>query len=305
MAGRSGLGPIPVQSGCAVPGVTTYWWAAMAVDHHGGPLGADMNRAMKFLLSACVVVVAASACTVAPPTGVVDVTAPDIHSVSVIPNEIAPGQAFTVEAFISDGVGVTGVTFVLRTATTVAIWCGGAATLASGTARTGVWALQCTAPTVVNAGAYHVNTIAADAMNNLAAITDGPPSDTTGNFTITGSTSDLDAPTVVTVTSTPGSVARTATLTISAYLTDPSGVQAVGFQARRDGLAPGWCAGPGALTSGTPTDGVWTLSCVVPANATIGTGYSIGTLYSDNLNNLGYVGDGPAGPTRGNFAVTA
>jgi len=264
-----------------------------------------MNRAMKFLLSACVVVVAASACTVAPPTGVVDVTAPAIQSVTVTPSEIAPGQAFTVEAFISDGVGVTGVTFVLRTATTAATWCGGAATLVSGTDRTGVWALQCTAPTVVNAGAYHVNTIAADARNNLATITDGPPSATTGNFTVTGPTADLDAPIVVSVTSTPGTVARAATLTISAQLTDVSGVQAVTFQARRNGLAPGWCAGPGALTSGTSTDGVWTLSCVVPANATIGTGYSVATLYSDNLNNLGYIGDGPVGPTRGNFAVTA
>lgn len=265
-----------------------------------------MNRATKFLLSACVVLAAgATACTapVVPVGG--DTIAPDIHSVTVTPAEVAPGQAFTVEAFISDAVGVTGVTFVLRTATTAATWCGGVATLVSGTNQTGVWSLQCTAPAVVNSGAYHVNTIAADANYNLAVITDGPPTDTTGNFSITGTTSDLIGPAVVSTTATPSPVARTATLTISAHLTDDSGVQAVSFQARSNGTAPGWCAGVAALTSGTATDGVWTLSCVVPANAIVGTGYSIATLSSDTLNNLSYVGDGPVGPTHGNFDVVA
>ena len=279
----------------------------MVVDHHEGP-GVKMNRAMKFLLCAGVVIAAsATACTTTPPPvgGPVDTVAPTINTVSVTPNEVAPGQAFTIEAFVTDAVGVTGVTFVVRLGGTAATWCGGAATLVSGTNQTGMWAKQCTAPSIVNAGAYHINTIAADAKNNLTTIVDGPPSATTGNFTITGPTADLVAPTVVSVTSSPTTVARTATLTISAHLTDPSGVQAVTFQARRNALAPGWCAGPAALTSGTTADGVWTLSCVVPAGAVVGTGYSIATLSSDMLNNLGYIGDGPAGPLRGNFTVVA
>ena len=265
-----------------------------------------MDLVTRFLLIACVVITgAATACTVAPPTGgPVDVIAPNVQTVAVTPTEVAPGQAFTVEALVSDSVGVTGVSFVLRLGATAATWCGGVATLVSGTSQTGMWSLQCTAPAIVNGGAYHVNTIAADAANNFQTIPDGPPSATTGNFTITGPTADLVAPTVVSVTSTPATIARTGTLTISARLTDASGVQAVFFQARRNGLASGWCAGPGALTSGTATDGVWTLTCIVAADADIGGGYSIGTLSSDTLNNLGYIGDGPADPTRGNFAVT-
>ena len=90
----------------------------MVVDHHEGPGGWDMKRAMKFFLLACASVGVAAACT--PPTtgtpggGTTDTIAPQVISVDVIPNEVQPGQQFTISATVTDAVGVTSVAFVVR-----------------------------------------------------------------------------------------------------------------------------------------------------------------------------------------------
>jgi hypothetical protein len=277
----------------------------MVVDHHEGPGGWDMKRAMKFFLLACASVGVAAACT--PPTtgtpgGTTDTIAPQVISVDVIPNEVQPGQQFTISATVTDAVGVTSVAFVVRANNLPVGWCGGNATRVGGTAQTGQWERTCTAPTLVNAGSYQVNTLALDARNNPRVIGDGPPSATSGHFTIGGSTNDLVAPVVESVTVTPSTVARGGSITVSAHVTDATGVQGVAFQARRANAAPGWCAGNAALVSGTATDGVWERTCVVPANATVGN-YTTGTVVADLLNNLGGVGDGVVGPTAGAFTV--
>ncbi|MHB1139105.1 MAG: Ig-like domain-containing protein, partial [Microthrixaceae bacterium] len=216
---------------------------------------------MKFFMLACVSMAVAAGCVTPPPTGTpggpVDLTAPQILTVAVAPAEVAPGQQLTVSATVTDAVGATGVTFVVRGNGMPVGWCGGAATLVGGTAQTGQWELTCTVPAVVNAGTYQVNTLALDAANNPRVIGDGPPSATSGHFTISGATADTEAPVVQSVTVTPSPVVRGNSVTISVHVTDATGVQGVVVQARRAGLAPGWCAGDTLLTSGTATDGVW------------------------------------------------
>ncbi len=266
-----------------------------------------MKRATKFLMLACVSMAVAVGCTTTPPGtpgGVADLVAPQILGVAVTPSEVAPGQQFTVSATVTDSVGATGVAFVVRANGLPVGWCGGGATLVGGTAQTGQWELVCTAPAVVNAGTYLVNTVAIDAGNNTRVIGDGPPSATSGHFTISGATADTAAPVVQSVTVTPSTVVRGNSVTIAVHVTDATGVQGVVVQARRLGIAPGWCAGDALLTSGTATDGVWSRTCLVPVGAAVGS-YTTGTIVADLLNNLGGVGDGAVGPTAGAFSVTA
>lgn len=264
-----------------------------------------MKRAIKFLLLACAVTGLAAACT--PPAtgggGAVDTTAPQILSVDVVPLEVAPGQQFKVQVLASDAVGVTAVTVVVRANSLPVTWCGGPAVLTSGTAQTGVWERTCTAPAVVNAGTYQVNTLALDARNNNTVIGDGPPNATSGHFTVSGATSDHDAPVVQSVTVTPGTATGGSTLTISAHVVDPSGVKAVGFVARRAGFTPGFCITGALLVSGTPQDGVWSRTCTVPVG-TLATSYWINTTSSDLLDNIGVLNDPPTGPTSGSFTIT-
>lgn len=270
-----------------------------------------MKRAMKVVLLACASAALVAACTTQPPAGgpgtpggTVDVTAPQFAAVNVTPTTVAPGQQFTISATVTDAVGVTAVTFVVRANGLPVGWCGGAATLVGGTAQTGQWERVCTAPAVVNAGTYQVNSLALDAKNNSRVIGDGPPSATSGHFTISGTTADTAAPVVQSVTVTPSTVVRGNSVTVSAHVTDATGVQGVAFQARRAGVAPGWCAGNATLTAGTATDGTWSRTCLVPVGATVGN-YTTGTIVADVLNNLGGVGDGVVGPTAGAFSVTA
>src|SRR5690606_32015308 len=105
-----------------------------------GPGGWAMPRAMKFVVLACVSMAVAAGCVTPPPTGTpggpVDLTAPQILTVAVAPAEVAPGQQLTVSATVTDAVGATGVTFVVRGNGMPVGWCGGAATLVGGTAQT-------------------------------------------------------------------------------------------------------------------------------------------------------------------------
>jgi len=260
-------------------------------------------------LALCAVVGLAAACAPATPGGgtgggTIDTVKPSVLSVDVSPLSVAPGASFTISALVTDSVGVTSVAFAVRRNGSPAGFCATTATLVSGTAQTGQWDLTCTAPAVVNSGSYQVNTAAVDLANNATVIGDGPVSATSGHFSISGSTSDALAPTVVSVTPTPATVVRGSSFTISARVTDDTGVGAVLFQVRRNNSTPGWCVAQAALTSGTAIDGIWTYECTVPVGAAAGD-YTISTATNDVLNNLVYLGD-VATPTAtsGNFTVT-
>ena len=166
-----------------------------------------MNRAMKWCLLVSAAIGLTAACGPPAPAGgggTVDTTPPQVLSVDVVPVEVAPGEQFKIQVVASDNVAVMAVTVVVRANGKPVSWCGGAATRVSGTAQTGQWERTCTAPAVVNAGTYQVNTLALDPKNNNTIIGDGPPSTTSGHFTITGTTNDLTAPDVQSVTVTPG-----------------------------------------------------------------------------------------------------
>ena len=269
----------------------------------------SLGRSFGAGLVLCSLAGLAAACT--PPAsgggttgGTGDTIKPSVLSVDVSPLEVAPGGTFTISALVTDSVGVSSVAFAVRRNGAPAGFCATTATLVSGTAQAGQWDLTCTAPAVVNSGSYQVNTVAADLANNAIVVGDGPVNATSGHFSITGSTSDAVAPVVVSVTPAPSTIVRGSSFTISARVTDDTGVGAVLFQVRRNNSTPGWCVAQAALTSGTAIDGVWTYQCTVPVGAAAGN-YTISTATNDVLNNLAYLGD-VATPTAtsGNFTVT-
>lgn len=264
-----------------------------------------MNRAMKSGLLACAfVAVAALAASCAPTTGVVDTTKPQVLQVTVTPSEVAPGQQLTISVFATDNVGITGVTVLVRANGLPMSWCGGQALRTSGTTQSGTWERTCTVPAVVNGGTYQINTAVADARNNITVIGDTvEPTATSGHFTVVGANNDHDAPAVQSVVVTPSTVAAGGTVTISAHITDATGVKGVAFQPRRNASTPGFCIVNAVLVSGTATDGVWEKSCTIPAGTVAGA-YTVNTAVSDLVDNLGYVGDGTPAPKNGAFSVT-
>lgn len=267
-----------------------------------------MNPTKKFGLVACALLgMTAAACAPVVPgegEGPVDTVAPQVLAVDVAPLTVTPGQTFTISVTTTDDVGVAGVVAVARVNAMPVTWCGGVANLTSGTAQTGVWELQCTVPTVVNDGTYQINTLVRDERNNLTVIGDSEPNATSGHFTVSGGTSDSAAPAVQSVTVTPSTVAGGSDLTVTAHITDASGVKAVGFSARQPGYTPGFCVGEATLTSGTTLDGEWSLTCQVPTGTPAGS-YTFSTLTNDVLDNIGFIEDAPAGPAQGAFTVTA
>ncbi|MGB6059187.1 MAG: hypothetical protein WBF71_13100 [Microthrixaceae bacterium] len=250
-------------------------------------------------------VLALAGCT-APPDpgdpGAIDQQAPVIVSVVVTPQEVGQNEALQVAATVSDDVGVTGVAFVVRHAGVPAGFCSGSAELTSGTAQAGTWTVSCVTPAVMNSGEYQVNTLAVDARFNSQATGDGPPSATSGHFTVTGDLNDLVGPVVTSVTSAPNTVAPGGNLTITASVSDPAGVANVGFAVRRGGSAPGWCIAGAELISGTPEEGIWQLTCPVPADAEVGD-YTVNTAAADTLNNITTIADDAANEISGTFSV--
>lgn len=255
---------------------------------------------------AVVAALALAACT-APPesgdeTGPIDQQAPVIESVSVTPQEVGPNEQLQVAATVSDDVGVTGVAFVVRHAGMPVGFCTGGAELTSGTPQSGTWTITCTTPAVLNSGEYQVNTAALDARFNSQVTGDGPPSATSGHFTVTGDLNDSTGPTVTSVTSAPSTVARGGNLTITASVSDTTGVASVGFVVRTGGTAPGWCVAGAELISGTSQEGIWQMTCPVPDTAEVGD-YIVNTAAADVLNNLTGIGDDAATEILGAFSV--
>ncbi len=262
-----------------------------------------MKRAAKFSILAVSVSLALAGCTATPePEGPLDQQAPVIESVTVTPAVVGVNESMQVAAVVSDDVGVTGVAFVVRFNSMPAGFCSGSAELTAGTPQSGTWTIACTTPAALNSGQYQVNTAALDAAFNSQVTGDGDPSPTSGHFTVSGEVSDLEGPAVASVTSAPNVAARGGNVTITASVTDATGVANVGFVVRRNGGAPGWCAGGAELISGTPTDGLWQLTCVVPVDAESGA-YTVNTAAVDVLNNVTGLGDDAPSGKNGAFSV--
>lgn len=242
-------------------------------------------------------------CAPAPEGGAVDLEAPQIVSVDVSPLDVNPGQSITITATVSDNVAVTDVAFLVGRNGTPSGFCSGGAHLVGGTASLGTWELTCDVPAVLNAGQYEVGTVALDARLNATATSPDSPAAVRATFNVLGETNDHDAPVIESVTTTPSVVSPGTPITISAHITDATGVSNVGFLVRRERTdTMDWCGEGARLASGTPTDGTWELTCTVGASAAPGE-YRVNTAAADVLNNFTGIGDDGADTQSGPFTV--
>jgi len=115
--------------------------------------------------------------------------------------------------------------------------------------------------------------------------------------------SDITAPTLLSVSVSPSTASPGDTITVSAHVTDAgTGVTNVGLQASLNGTTTPWCNKYASLTSGTAQDGTWSMDCAVPNTANSGT-YSVYPYASDAAGNWVNTNGGPTTSLRGSFTV--
>ncbi|WP_024286025.1 DUF4214 domain-containing protein [Cellulomonas sp. KRMCY2] len=230
---------------------------------------------------------------------------PVVSSVTVSPAVVAPGEPYVISADITSDVGMTTVQLVsaLDGAEGVEALCTTeTATLTAGTATDGTWSLSCTAPAQVLSGSYTVTAYGWDAGGIWfnGSIGETPR----GTFTIAGGYADVQRPTVVSVDVTPSPVPAGQTLTISTHLTSPVGVAFVQIESTADGVEgnSSFCNGVATLTSGTATDGYWTMSCTVPGTVAAPF-YTVKPYFRDVLGQWVNVNGPYTSDVRGHFEI--
>lgn len=165
------------------------------------------------------------------------------------------------------GVQSVGLQSTLDGSPGVASICGDSASRSSGSEIDGIWSRSCTVPDKVLSGTYTVTPYGRDVTGAWTNTNGGPDSATRGSFTISGGYSDVAPATVVSIDVTPAAVTSGQTFTVSAHLTSDVGVDAVELQSTPDGLSgnSSFCDDGATLTSGTVTDGTWSITCTVPS----------------------------------------
>lgn len=225
-----------------------------------------------------------------------DRTGPTITWIEV-PTTVTAGTTFSARFSVADASGVdpqSPAAFLGGASGYVTSWCGFPVvpTQISGTATDSTWSISCSVPAQAVSGTYSLFLGAQDFFANSSWLSPG----TTGNgdFAVVGGNADNQAPAISTVvvpaTATPGSP-----LTFTWRATDATGVA----------YAMAWVYGPngpvdasgapvvdygtkgGERVSGTATDGGWSQTVTVPANAVQGT-YSVWISTTDTLGNKTY-----------------
>ncbi len=131
--------------------------------------------------------------------------------------------------------------------------------LVSGTPRDGVWQGLVAVPTAAASGTWTVYSLTVFAGDGICAC--GSTSVLAGgNFNVIGG-ADTTPPTIFPPTISPTTVGSGGTVTISARITDDSGVAAAATQTLPN-TASTECCVPMARVSGTPQDGIWQVNLV-------------------------------------------
>ncbi|HEV2032828.1 MAG TPA: HYR domain-containing protein, partial [Candidatus Dormibacteraeota bacterium] len=170
-----------------------------------------------------------------------------------------------------------------------------ALSLVSGTSRDGIWQGLIAVPPAAAAGLWTVHFLMVDARDGFSQFFAPNPLFAGGNFTVIGG-SDTTPPTIFPPTISPSTVALGGTVTISARITDASGVAAASIQTLPN-TASTVCCVPLTLASGTPQDGLWQINLIPSAPGN----YDLTLVAAqDAAGNFGQIGP----PSLGSFTVT-
>jgi hypothetical protein len=233
-----------------------------------------------------------------------------VVAVSASPSTVGAGGSVTVTVHLTNPVsGVTSAAICYSLPNgSLAPGCQGpqigpdsiALSLASGTPLDGVWQGVVAVPPAAASGSWAVHFVDAtaggvfarfDQLGLFGSILAG------GNFTVTGGT-DTTAPAIFSPTISPSTVGVGGTVTISARITDASGVAAAAIQTLPNTTSTECCV-PMTLASGTSLDGIWQVNLIptAPGNYVL-----MLVAAQDAAGNLGQIG--PASPFFGSFTVS-
>ena len=239
--------------------------------------------------------------------GLAATTPPVVLSISATPATATPGQSLVVSAHVTSPVGVQAIELqaLLDGSNGTSPFCDRYATLSSGTTLDGIWSMTCMVPAQVLSGDYTITPYAEDIAGNWVNTNGGPPSATRATFTVTGGLTNVAPPTITSVDVNPSTVTVGQTFTVSARVTSPVGVQAIELQSTAVGVSGNspFCDRYGTLTSGSTTDGIWSIQCTVPPIVAAGS-YVVTPYAEDVLGQWVNTNGGPPSATRGSFTVS-
>ncbi|MCX6532602.1 MAG: Ig-like domain-containing protein [Actinobacteria bacterium] len=97
---------------------------------------------------------------------VIDNDGPEIRSITVSQNTVAPGDTFTISIDANDpsAIAMVGFWFIINGGQRD--FCGQNTTRTSGTAENGTWTYNCTVPASVIGGTYTITPYASDSLQN-------------------------------------------------------------------------------------------------------------------------------------------
>lgn len=228
-------------------------------------------------------------------------------SVSVSPSTVAAGGSVTVAVHLTNPVAdvlSAGICYFLPDGQ-FAPGCQGPQiepehiplALASGTPRDGIWQGLVAVPPAAASGTWTVQSLTVFAADGPCVC--GPASVAAGgDFTVVGG-NDTTPPTIFPPTFSPTTVGSGGAVTVSARISDASGIAAASIQTLPSTTSTIFV--PLALASGTPQDGIWQTNLVPSA---LGD-YVVATVAAqDRAGNFGQIEGDP--PTFfGSFTVTA
>jgi hypothetical protein len=217
-----------------------------------------------------------------------DQTGPVFQGLTATPDTVRPGDVFTVSLIASDpsGIARAGMIFLIKGTFRQNDFCGQNLTLTAGTPEAGTWTANCTVPSDVIDGEYTIEPFAQDTLGNWTNSNGGTTDPTRGNFIIAGGNADKQGPSFTELVVTPSQAKIGQTVTITLKASDASGVTRAGVITYRKGTFKqnDFCGQELKLTSGTPQDGVWTMTCVIPAKTPYGE-YEMEPFAQDSLGN--------------------
>jgi hypothetical protein len=234
--------------------------------------------------------------------GTDDSTGPLISSLSANPDTVSPGDTFTISIEVSDPSGVESVGFYFMRNNVQRDFCGQQTTMTAGTSTDGTWSFVCTVPTLVINGVYEVTPYAHDSVGSYTNTNGGTLDDTRGFITVIGGSDDSTGPLISSLSANPDTVSPGNTFTISIEVSDPSGVESVGFYFMRNNVQRDFCGQQTTMTAGTSTDGTWSFVCTVPFETVIGT-YEITPYARDSLGNYTNTNGGTTSSTKTTFVL--
>lgn len=215
-----------------------------------------------------------------------DSAEPTVVMVSREEVAVTPGSSFMVEMTVEDlsGTADAGV-HVTREGSPVS-WCRQPRTRDDPGAVSSYWTGRCTVPAGAPLGGYLIQPWAVDRFGQGTDPGDGPLKD--ASFAVVDGTPDVDPPQDANLEVSTSTLAPGQDFSVTADLSDPSGVMSAHASIRLDGQGDWqrWCGDFGGTRHvGTSvTDGTWTMRCTVPQLVRNGV-YTVSAWGSDGAGN--------------------